>query len=195
VLQERYGFAYAVKLGLERVMTPYVMVVQHDYAFICDDIPMKEILDLMDTRNDINYVGFMSTSNVPYLLQTERAVNKLGHKNIPLTLRPDLPVPLVKLLFWYDKNHIARVDYYNRVILTKKSIVRRGDFIEDRLGQLIKTRVEQGGDEAHAKFGTYLYHPKEPRAALKHLDGRKYLDHKKLVTMHPTAIPKDIKLD
>jgi GTP:adenosylcobinamide-phosphate guanylyltransferase len=28
------GFAYAVKEALSRVDTPYVMVVQHDFAFV-----------------------------------------------------------------------------------------------------------------------------------------------------------------
>jgi hypothetical protein len=195
VCQERMGFAYAVKVGLERVMTPYVMVVQHDYAFVCDDIPLTKILDTMDARKDINYVGFMSTSNLPYLGQNNHIVNNLKRQGIRLTMKAeDTPIPLVKLLFWFDKNHIARVDYYNQVVLAKRSVVRKGDFIEDRLGKLIKRRIEEGGDEAHQKFGTYFYHPEDPKLQVKHLDGRKWLDSNQLVVHHPKAIPKEIKL-
>ncbi|KAL0487432.1 hypothetical protein AKO1_000836 [Acrasis kona] len=197
MLTERMGYSWALKAAMKFVNTPYVFSCQHDYAFTAQDIPTLDILNLMDQHKDlINYVGFMSGSNVTYLQQIESTVIKLNKQNIPFTLKfPDDKVPLVKLNFWFDKNHIGRVDYYRRIVVSDgRCIVRRGDFVEDRLGQLIRKRVAVGGDEAHSIFGTYWYHPMPATPALRHLDGRRYLADGQINEYHPKAIHRNISL-
>eukprot|EP01116_Phalansterium_solitarium_P023063 TRINITY_DN7884_c0_g1_i1.p1 TRINITY_DN7884_c0_g1~~TRINITY_DN7884_c0_g1_i1.p1 ORF type:complete len:323 (+),score=102.03 TRINITY_DN7884_c0_g1_i1:671-1639(+) len=194
VLDERHGFGYAVRAALEMTTTPYVMVVQHDYQFVGASLPGEAILDLMDARPEINYVGFKGAANTTHVLSHKALVNVLRKRGVPLTMvPPDLPVPLAKLLFWYDKNHIARASAYRSLVFEDGStIVRRGDFIEDRLGHKILAEIREGGDAAHATYGTYLYHPDDESVALRHLDGRKYLRPDQIVARYPRAIPRAI---
>ncbi|TPX69463.1 hypothetical protein SpCBS45565_g02385 [Spizellomyces sp. 'palustris'] len=168
------GFALSIRTALAYVKTPYMMVLQHDWAFT-SPIPVQDIIQTMETNPEINYVGFISPRIVEY------ARKKGQGKGLPSAIIHDksYKVPLARLFFWFDKNHIACTEYYRTRIFTK-GYFQRGDFIEDTFGHVQLNDVKKRGLEGHGDYGTYLYYPNEGRdKCLLHLNGRiKMLDNK-----------------
>ncbi|KNC98067.1 uncharacterized protein SPPG_09384 [Spizellomyces punctatus DAOM BR117] len=166
------GFALSIRTALAYVKTPYMMVLQHDWAFTAP-IPVQDIIQTMETNPEINYVGFISPRIVEY------ARKKGQGKGLPSSIihEKSYKVPLARLFFWFDKNHIASTEYYRTRVFTK-GYFQRGDFIEDTFGHVQLNDIKQRGLEGHADYGTYLYYPDQGRVkCLLHLNGRiKMLD-------------------
>ena len=59
--QDRFGFALNLLHCLEIAETEFVLVVQHDQTFM-RSVDMEEIIGVMNRKNDVNYVGFLSSS-------------------------------------------------------------------------------------------------------------------------------------
>ena len=66
-LERRGGFGLAVKAALERVATPFVMVVQHDRSFV-QSFPVEAVLASMCADRSLKYVGLHTSSTVGYVL-------------------------------------------------------------------------------------------------------------------------------
>ncbi|CAD7936043.1 unnamed protein product [Amoebophrya sp. A25] len=64
-LPKHLSFAHALKRGLEEVRTQYVMVVQHDRAFV-EPLDISHVVRMMEEEPRIRYVGFQSRTNVNY---------------------------------------------------------------------------------------------------------------------------------
>ena len=92
---------------------------------------------------------------------------------------------LAKLNFWYDKNHIARLDYYLNYVYTlinekdNKALVR--NYFEDTFGHYELNLFKEKGAEAHKFFNNYIYYPilentnEYSKIVVAHLNGRKFL--------------------
>jgi len=116
----------------------------------------------MDKYLCIRYIGFSSSSSKDYS-------KRLLVTNIKLTEEFYDTIPLIKLLFWYDKNHICRTEFYRSLLPG----LHRGNFIEDVIGQKEWKEIKTEGLEAHQKYGTYLYYPNNGKDTfLYHSKGR-----------------------
>lgn len=152
-LQSHHGFALAVKYGLTCCNTQYALILQHDrvFATLIDFLP--HILQTMETHTHIRYVGFPSSMSSNHVnVMTTKGLKSLHRASI-LVEGQEERLKLQPLIFWYDSQHIAHVKRYLEIYqpystlpqdlvayLTKPTInamrIRRGDFIEDRFGQI-----------------------------------------------------------
>jgi hypothetical protein len=113
-LQEHCGFSFAVKHALEPVKTPYVMVVQHDHSFV-RNFDLKGCVQTLELHPDnVKYIGLLSTStlNYPRVVQSKYAFKMdrtFAYNNLPL----------VPLIYWYDKTHICSVRYYKEFVFSE----------------------------------------------------------------------------
>mmetsp|Transcript_87770 Transcript_87770/g.200594 ORF Transcript_87770/g.200594 Transcript_87770/m.200594 type:complete len:330 (+) Transcript_87770:54-1043(+) len=193
-LTEHAGFAGAVLKAVETVTTPFLMVVQHDWAFV-RAVDVSGVLDVMSTTPRVRYCTFMAGKMRNYL-QTVRSIPKLKIDLRPVA--PDHPVGerMYPLGILYDRTHVCRVEFWNEWIRTgiQRCRVRRagarggrgrssgcvGNFPEDLLGREVRSVLEEGGQEALMdQVGTSFLCDSDD-AAVVHMDGRKFLSEEEL---------------
>lgn len=121
------------------------MVVQHDHQ-ITRPIDIIKLVNAMVMDNDINYVGFMSssTSNICSELHKYKGLwndmkHIVGNENIDCFhikeySKDKYNVSLLPLIFWYDVIHIANVMYY-------KTIFSRQHILTDQKGNTIRSLI------------------------------------------------------
>ena len=65
-LDERHGFAHALRRGLMHVRTPHVLVAQHDRSFV-RNVSLAPVLDAMEASDGlVQYVGFPTSSTIDH---------------------------------------------------------------------------------------------------------------------------------
>ena len=186
---QRFGFAYAVKNAVEteKICSKYIMIIQHDWIFTDTSLKIDDFIAKMEKSSDINYIGFVSDSTEKYLPYIKCQFTNDRKRIINDNKEAFHPEHsnLVKLNFWYDRNHIARLDFYMNYVFTlinekdNKPVVR--NFFEDTFGHHEMNQIKEKGIEAHSVFGSYLYYPILPntneysKIVVAHLNGRKYL--------------------
>ena len=171
-MEEHKGFALAVKHGLEVCRTKYAMICQHDRAFQKSFNRLEELMEVMEIHKYIRYIGFPTVNNNRHD-ETIASRYFLGDSlNVP-PLKLDMPNNMVlqPLMFWYDSQHLCHVERYKRIYRPyldvsanehmakvfspqdmKDMLLRAGDFIEDRLGQ-VQRRILHGLQENNAGIG------------------------------------------
>jgi hypothetical protein len=112
-LKERQGFGFAVKAALEAVTTPWVMVVQHDHKFV-RAVDLPGILHCMKQNPEVKYVGLLSGTTTKYQLFTE------SKYSIRITESIKSGLPLLPLLYWYDKTHVCTTAYYRDFVFKER---------------------------------------------------------------------------
>ena len=160
ILNEHHGFAMAVNIGLQACITDYCLVLQHDRAFINKVDCLYNIIELMKIHKNIRYIGMTTTSTVHHdrLIRNqytsfestynEKIIHFIDDNGCYCILQP--------LLFMYDSNFLCEKNrflelykpYISLTALQDKILMqsignhrinemklRKGDFIEDRLGQ------------------------------------------------------------
>ena len=149
LLPSRHGFGWAVREALSAVTTPFVIVVQHDRAFLraCNLLPL--LAALRSHAQDVKYIMLPNRLTKNYQ-QTMAAVHKTH-----LVPAQHGRVLLLPLWHWFDSTHLASVEHYQRCVFGSGH-VRRGDFIEDSFGIHVKRDVLANGSGEHAKYGTWL---------------------------------------
>ena len=147
----KHGFPYALRRGLQHVHTPYVLVMQHDRAFV-RPTDLQPVLRAMAADPRLRYVGFPTTTT----LHHARHVKNYGLRLEMETVEGAKFLPLVQ---WYDSTHLASTEHYMRFVYGRDRRVNfsRSGFVEDRLGQAQLADIRQGGMSAHAAYGTWLY--------------------------------------
>lgn len=182
----RLGFGLAVRSALRLVETPYVWVQQHDWALLTD-IPLKALLDVMqssETEEDIGtqkppikYVSFPSVRMLRYA-ESDAVIGYPELRTITASLKqefvpprqPDVRIPLTPLFFWFDKPHLASTAHYLARVFPTRLAMRRGEFIEDKIGQRARTQMKEG---MWNKWACWLYYPDDGKqSCLRHLLGR-----------------------
>lgn len=209
------GFALGLKAALEaHVVTPLVLVCPHDYEFneevdmasVCSavlrgeaaqrDLPTvvemlaeKSCEGCAEESNEealVSYVGFCAAKQSQAVARHSEscAIKVLGLRLVPLSS-------------WKENPHIASVAAYWRLVYCHDRF-RAGEFIEDRLGNVIRSDVKLKGMPYHRRnYGMYhldtslsaysaCSEPLEgqgqcqgqaaarPRSTLYHMDGRAY---------------------
>jgi hypothetical protein len=213
------GFAHAVREGLERCNTTYALIAQHDRCFCCEFDRLRDLMDAMDRHEHIRYIGFPTHSNITHdkLLHFNYDLDRLNKSDVKIDLGGNLY--LQPLVFWFDSQHICHIQRYLNIFkpyktfpkdlfdlvglkAVKDMLLRPGDFIEDRFGQmqrnLLTSLRNQGcSDEILLHlfhwYGSYLCwmsnneHPYDvqydtykttTRVMVSHLHGRNFDFHK-----------------
>lgn len=147
VLGERQGFALAVGHALRATSTPFVMVVQHDRRLTRPfGLPAVMAAFRSFAFRNVNYLCLSTSSSGknPELEMERSAVEVRDH----VLYVPGTDVRAVPMSFWLDSTHIARADFYRDFTLESHCInqwkwctLKAGDFIEDKFGNLIRSRV------------------------------------------------------
>ncbi|KAI9338846.1 hypothetical protein BDR26DRAFT_803417, partial [Obelidium mucronatum] len=150
----RLGQALAVREALKFVNTPYTFACQHDWR-LNQHIDLRALLNMMDERMEMNYLGFISRRTQSY----HSIVHGRGFP--PALVEPQFveTIPLCRSYFWFDKNHIARTSFYKNAVFSGRFKFKRGDFIEDTMGHQMMNEIKEGGIEAWKKWGAFLYYP------------------------------------
>lgn len=147
------GFALSVKVGLELCTTKYCVVSQYDRMFCAPFGRLGDLVKAMEDNVNIRYIGFPTSTNVSHdkFISTNYNLYCLNKPEVKLCL--DEHFYLQPAVFWYDSQHLAHVERYLQIyrpyknmpfhlrdIIGNKSIknmiLRPGDFIEDRFGQM-----------------------------------------------------------
>ncbi|RHZ46912.1 uncharacterized protein CDV56_101048 [Aspergillus thermomutatus] len=177
----RLGFGLAVRSSLRLVETPYVWVQQHDWALVAD-IPLEPLLEIMqgsegDDAVPVKYVSFPSVRMKCYAVSPHvtdhpalRELTTSLKRDFVIQSEPEKKIPLTPLFFWFDKPHVASTAHYLARVFPTRLAMRRGEFIEDKIGQRARTQMKEG---QWAKWATWLYYPDEgDLLCLRHLMGR-----------------------
>ncbi|KAH1496605.1 hypothetical protein LV164_003883 [Aspergillus fumigatus] len=179
----RLGFGLAVRSALRVVETPYVWVQQHDWALEAD-IPLEPLLEIMqgseaDDAVPVKYVSFPSVRMKRYAV-SPHVTDHAALRELTTSLkrdfvvrspsRPERKIALTPLFFWFDKPHVASTAHYLARVFPTPLAMRRGEFIEDKIGQRARAQMKEG---QWAKWATWLYYPDEgDLLCLRHLMGR-----------------------
>lgn len=226
--EDHHGFAFAVRRGLEACPTKYALVAQHDRVFTNSFSRLQDLLHTFARHPHIRYIGFPTSGNIHHskTLCTNYRLSCLNQRDIKLHLGQDLY--LQPLIFWFDSQHLCHVARYLEIFHPYRNmsvklhaavgregmrnlLLRKGDFIEDRFGQIQRSTLSRLGyadQTATARelfhwFGSYLCwlsssaHPYDPefsheqsdtRVMVTHLKGRQ-LDPKTLVRFGQFLLP------
>mmetsp|Transcript_6837 Transcript_6837/g.10826 ORF Transcript_6837/g.10826 Transcript_6837/m.10826 type:complete len:285 (+) Transcript_6837:87-941(+) len=149
-LEKRHGFALAVGRALDITKTPYVLVIQHDRS-LRKSFGLARILKSLDSFafRKVNYV-LLGTGTTFNSASKMMGTYKVDVRDSVIKI-PNTEMLIVPLVFWYDSTHVCRTSFYRDFALgshhTNKSgritwwKWRTGDFIEDKLGQIMMRRV------------------------------------------------------
>ena len=155
--QRCIGFGLAVRSALRITTTPYVWVHQHDWT-LETDLPLDAMIQVMresesgdDPEAPIRYIclpggrmlSYATSDHVTRYPALREYTAKLGGEYSPRG-DGDTKIPLTPLFFWHDKPHIASAAHYLQRAFPSSSSIRRGEFIEDTIGQQSRNEMKQG---------------------------------------------------
>ena len=85
---------------------------------------------------------------------------------------------LTPLLQWYDSTHVCSTRHYREFVYGGK-LVKKGGFVEDKLGQFQLAAIREHGMAAHAQFAQFVLNDGVDRPIVAHLDGHDALSFRK----------------
>lgn len=144
-----------LKNAIKYVKTEFILVVQHDLMFI-KSIDLDPYLTLMRLNPDIKHLRFNVRSNTKHGWDAGDTERFDFFGEVPV--KPSI----CKTLAWSDQNHLARTDYYRKIVFPLVGKLRT--FPESVLNQISTM-------ETHSLLGTFLAGPFGDDAAITHLDG------------------------
>ena len=99
-LEERVGFAHAVRLALPLIETDYITVIQHDLAFVqeVDFAPLIEVL--RNNADRVKYIGLPGAKHIGIEHHT------WSHYNVRIAPTLEFGPKLIPIIYWYDKTHV-----------------------------------------------------------------------------------------
>ncbi|KAJ3390885.1 hypothetical protein HDU92_000245 [Lobulomyces angularis] len=160
ILERRFGFALAVREALKLVETKYILILQHDYAFI-EEVDLEILLKCMEFDNELKYIGFNSL----------KSISKVRLNLPPPYYKEIFGMKFESLFFWYDKPHLSTKDHYETFVFNTGRF-QVGNFIEDVLGHSLLKELRDNGILAHTKYGCFSLLVEN--FTLKHINGRQF---------------------
>lgn len=164
------GFAHSVRHGLELCETSYAIIAQHDRIFDSQFFRINDLIQAMEEDASIRYIGFPTSTNINHdkIISTTYGLYCLNKPNIKLHLGNNLY--LQPLIFWFDSQHLCHVKRYLQIYKPYKNLplhlrekigmrsirdmlLRPGDFIEDRFGQIQRKLLSQLIDKKGRQLG------------------------------------------
>jgi hypothetical protein len=177
-LEERHGFGHALKRGMMRVTTPYVLVCQHDRVFT-RDVPMRAVLDIMETDESVAYCGFPTSTTLAHDKSHQSRFPGYSAFHLPRRTYDQHPgLELVPLTQFYDSIHVARTSWFLSSVygLKRWTNLPLGGFIEDTFGQVMLDDIRRHGPSAHAKYRTFIVEDDIGTPMAGHIDGHDPID-------------------
>mmetsp|Transcript_20137 Transcript_20137/g.63357 ORF Transcript_20137/g.63357 Transcript_20137/m.63357 type:complete len:255 (-) Transcript_20137:28-792(-) len=172
--EEREGFGFALKNALRHVRTPYVLVVQHDRNFVRPADVEAVVRCLEANAETVKYVMLPTTTCLHYA----RLVLSKYRLRIEATRPEGFDFGLMPLLQWYDSTHVCSTRHY-RDFVYRGDLVKRGGFVEDKLGQYQLADIRANGLDAHAKYAQFVLDDGVDAPMVSHLDGHDALSFRK----------------
>lgn len=175
----RQSFGFSVKAALNYCKSENVLVMQHDWIFIPPHPPLVDLINIMTTEAEVNYITFISRLSVRYEYSFGSNHNrKKAVFSASRQLRSNRPYPndLIACLHFFDRPHLCSVALYSKIFSC--NVVRRGDFIEDIMGtQYLRSIVTASSDDESVQkwltFGCWMYYPGDgTNIAIRHISGR-----------------------
>jgi hypothetical protein len=163
------GFALTLRSALKQVTTPLVMVLPHDYELspsALGRIDVRHLLHEMLASTDINYIGLPNPRSSTIKARHAEALKDLQTRSIT---RGNFDITLEPLAMWKENPHFAKMESYQTIVFSRH--YKRGQFIEDTLGQEMLSNIKDKGKDAFAY--TYLLSLNRPCSF--HMDGPRYL--------------------
>lgn len=178
VLRKRNGFAFSVKIALNYVKTPYILILQHDWCFTFHP-PISHLLSILHNEEDVQYIGFLARMSLNYV--TSKAHSHSYYRYIfsqarSLRLGRPLSDDLVACLHWFDRPHLCSTEIYRQIF--SMSIIKQGDFIEDTFGtEYIKSMINAPSREVAfeqwKRWSAWMYYPDDGKTVtIHHQHGR-----------------------
>lgn len=166
ILDERHGSAKAIEYVVNtKIHTPFVMIAQHDNFFVAN-VPLRFILSAMEHNPSwLKAVHFQATATTNYVDKVKRRYGL----DIQPRVADNLEYPLIPLVFWFGRTHVARTDYYRDFVLNRK--LQTGDHLEELLGETQLKDILKNGMAVHALYGNYVLN--QGKEVLYHLSGRR----------------------
>jgi hypothetical protein len=152
-----------VKHGMQYVNTKYVLVLQHDIAFV-EKVPVYDLIDLMEKHKEIKHLRFNTRTNLPTWQEWD------GWKKDGKTVFQEVDFDGVKLCYtqaWSDQSHIVTKEYYENIVFPDCA----GSDVYIML-DVMENRLNPKCHENQARYGTYIYGRYELPKTTKHLDGQ-----------------------
>lgn len=167
ILDTRHGSAKAIQHAVNsEVSTPFLMICQHDNFFI-SKVPLRSILTTMKREPWLKACHFGATATMNYVAKVKQ---RYGLDILPRHAVVDsIEFPLIPLVFWFGRTHVARTDYYRDFVLNRE--IEVGDHLEELLGERQLKDMQQTGMEAHDLYGNYVLD--QGKEVLYHLSGRR----------------------
>lgn len=146
--------ARMMKYALEHVDTPVVLVAEHDTPFSGEAIQWQACVEMM-AYGTLDVLRFSHEASI-----------HPEHRHLCLDATPQtvLDVPIVRTRQWSQRPHLARTDYYRR-ILDDNFSPSGNSFIEDRMHGVVQSQPVDRNRIA-------IYHPEGTIRRTLHTDGR-----------------------
>jgi hypothetical protein len=148
----------AVSQAMRYVTTPYVYLHQHDFV-LKKPFDFNGVIASMERNPNIKHVKLCWGPRNQYVFKSEEMDTCVHGPSF---------VPLCRLFFWSDQDHVASTAYYNEFVLPYCYLCP----MEDALGPLLEQTQALLGTQCHPLFGTYIYGTPEDGDYLDHSDGR-----------------------
>jgi len=164
VSKEHVHLTGIIRSAIDLVVTPYVLVIQHDLPFVKDFDIDGVICDMRDNPQ-IKYVRFNKRKNEKLVFDALNDLfgEELTCKNYTYTRTPA----------WSDNNHLCRTNYYRDLILIE---------CIDSIPMEEQIHGRCTDEKEHTKWGTYLFDSFKKGPYIKHTDGRNF-EHKRIIPL------------
>lgn len=139
------------------VKTPLVMFCEHDTSPI-GDIPFEDICNWIESSGNINCIRFNIFEKTP----AEHDYLMLGYASFR-------GVMARKTIQWSQRPHIAKTEWYIKILETYFKDQNQRSMIEDVMHSVVQTAYEAQGQDT---FGLAIYTPEGNQLRSYHSDGR-----------------------
>ena len=161
VLDDWHHQAGAVRIGLDEVRSPYVVLVEHDTP-LAGAIDWPGIVTALD-GNTLDVVRLHHETAIG----EHHAHMMLDHGQVT-----DGPIPFVRTYQWSQRPHVARVGWYRRLLELHFAPEARA-MIEDALHGVVATAWLDHGESGWERFRVGIYAPEGNIQRSLHLDSRR----------------------
>eukprot|EP01035_Chromulina_nebulosa_P017256 gene17256-22787_t len=183
-LKSHCGFGLSVKRGLEICDSKYCLICQHDRVFLQSFNHIGSVIQMMEDNLFIRYVGFATSTNVSHnsVMKTRYQLDALLEDDMIIKIPNTINQYLHPLIYWYDSQHLCHVERYLNIFRPYRTFlidfkayfevkmiqdmrIRKGDFIEDRFGQMQRRMIIELNNQSISKslvknffrwFGSYI---------------------------------------
>ena len=201
-LRSWHGFGLRLRAALALVRTPLVLVSPHDmeFGYAAD---LRRVVALVgDASNGVEYVGFPNANTPTHpqrmqargvqiapvcidscrllpLCQWKENPHVCRHARATHALRTHTQCHARATRMRVECPRVRSVAHYERCIFgpTAWPKIKKGQFIEDPVGQRQRKLITEGGLEAHREWGTFLLWPRAEGAAEEDAAGSFVMTH------------------